>query len=156
MRDSYYKKMTEDELEDVLSLDLREIEKKEARAFLGVEPKRALELSIKESVVVFTIIHKDEIEGVFGLVLSDRCGIPWFLSTDKIKDFKLPFLRQSKQVVKALLEMAGGELINYVSVENEYSIKWLEWLGFTVDKSEECYFYDEEFPFYKFTMMKEV
>lgn len=146
----YYKKVQPSIGETMdFTLDLRETDKKEARAFLGLEPMEALSLSLKDSDEAWAVMHDDEYVGFFGVCQGDGYGIPWFVSTDDFDDFKLTFVKESKKILQSMLEKYG-KLQNYVSVENEKSINWLKWLGFTIHPLE-VRFHDPDVFFYKFT-----
>lgn len=137
--------------EDIKSLDLREIDKKEGRAYVGENPIVALLLSIRKSEEVYVIIHKERIVGVFGVIHAYDHGVPWMVATEELKDFYREFYKVSLKVVEGF-KQDYKSLMNYVGAENEVSIRWLEHIGFTIDKSKEYIFYDKDFPFYKFTM----
>jgi hypothetical protein len=134
---------------NIASLDLREADKREARAFLGMEPMEALKLSLKYSDEIWAIIDDDKYEAFFGVCQGDGYGIPWFVSTDKFEEFKIAFARQSREYVKYMLKRYK-KLQNYVSTDNRKSIAWLKWLGFTIHPLEER-FHDPDIFFYKFT-----
>jgi hypothetical protein len=133
------------------TLDLREIDKREARAFMGVEPMRALILTLVESHESWAIMQGDKVQGFFGVCLGDGYGIPWFVSNKElIQNKKLTFIKRSKKIVDKMLK-TYGKLLNYVTSENTASIKWLKWLGFTIHLKEER-FYDPDIFFRKFEM----
>lgn len=149
---SYFRKLDKSDITDVLNLDLRQIDKDEAKAMSGISPDIVLLQTIAESEIKYVVIHKDKIEGVFGLVLGDRYSIPWFVATDKFKEFKFSFAKESKALAKEMYALSNGVLQNYISTQNKDSIKWLEWLGFKINYNKKYYFYDKEHPFYKFRM----
>lgn len=148
---TYYRPMTKEDIVDVLALDLRKADRAEAKAALNAGSADALAYSLANSVEVWVVIHLGKIEAVFGICLG---GIPWFLATDKFKEFKITFAKESKSMVKALLRKYGT-LQNTVDSRNEDAIKWLRWLGFIVDAENEIYLYDYNVPFYSF-ILKEV
>jgi hypothetical protein len=60
------------------------------------------------------------------------CGSPWMLATDGIRAITRPFLLGSRGEVERM-RAAYGFLVNQVHQENALSIRWLKWLGFTID-----------------------
>lgn len=144
---SYYRLMREDDLDEILSLDLRKADKEEAWASTGMSPAEALILSIKSAMLTWVVVHEDKIEAVFGLSYE---GAPWFVATDKFKEFSYSFAKQAKEVVGLMLEICP-KLANYVDSRHHESIKFLKWLGFDVDEEHPYYFADPSVPFYKFT-----
>lgn len=139
---------------EVLSLDLRQADREEAKAFVGVPPMEALVYCLEDSVDVWVVIHEDKIEGVFGVALVPGHGVPWFVATDKFREFRITFAKESKTVVRSLLKRYE-KLINFVDSRHTASIKWLRWLGFEVDEDIEHFFSDPEVPFYQFKLVKE-
>lgn len=78
-------------------------------------------------------------------------GIPWLLGTDALDNLKVSFMKYSRSFVN--LFMFDDEvdfLTNYVSATHTASIKWLEWLGFTVNYDKEIYLKDKSVVFYQF------
>lgn len=72
---------------------------------------------------------------MLGLVvgcLMTGAGTPWLLSSNHALQYKREFLIQSPPVIAQMLEICP-RLSNYVHAENRVSIRWLKWLGFTVD-----------------------
>jgi hypothetical protein len=68
---------------------------------------------------------------MFGVVpFNDltRDGIAWFLSTDKILEHKIIFLRSAEHYVQNL-KIGYNRLMNYVHEGNTVSIEWLKWIG---------------------------
>lgn len=69
---------------------------------------------------------------VFGLgypTVFSHVAHPWMLSTGKIREHRLTFLRESRNVVASWRERYSV-LENWVDVRNTTSIAWLRWLGF--------------------------
>jgi len=72
---------------------------------------------------------------VFGLVIPDVLtghGHPWMLGTVDIDKNKKLLLVNSRRVVRKMLEICP-HLSNQVYTKNHQSIRWLRWLGFTID-----------------------
>lgn len=79
-------------------------------------------------------------------------GTIWMLGTDGLKDAKLAVLRHSRAWTQSMLQKYG-ELSNYVDARNEVSIRWLKWLGFTVDEAKP--YGKSQLPFHRFHMRVE-
>lgn len=62
----------------------------------------------------------------------DECGSPWMLATDGIRAIQRAFLLGSRGEVGRMSE-GYRFLVNQVHRGNALSIRWLRWLGFTID-----------------------
>jgi hypothetical protein len=60
------------------------------------------------------------------------CGSPWMLATDGVSAIRRKFLLGSFAEVVRMRE-SYTFLVNRVHRGNAISIKWLKWLGFTID-----------------------
>ncbi len=83
-----------------------------------------------------------EIDGVpcamLGLVVQCRitgAGTPWLLASNHALRHRREFLLQSPPVIAEMLNICS-RLSNHVHVNNKVSIRWLKWLGFTIEKPE--------------------
>ena len=76
-------------------------------------------------------------------------GVPWMVTTDHIATDPRGFLRASKAVLVEMLQR-HQQLINYVDARNAAAIRWLAWLGFTID--EAVPYGPQGLPFHKFHM----
>lgn len=155
MMTTYFRPLKKEDIIEVLSLDLRQADRDEIKACIGTGSAEAIAWSLQNSVDAWVVIHKDKIEGVFGACLASFKGIPWFLATDKFSEFRITFMRQSLDFIMWLIDRYE-HLENYIDSRNEKSIRWLKWLGFTVDEDIEYFMDDPNVPFYKFSMTKEV
>lgn len=148
---SYYRRYDDlTDYEEVINLQLREMDIEEVRASSGgLEPREVLKLSLIASDQVWVVIHNGKIEAVFGVTKTPTSeGIPWFLTTDKFKEFTIAFAKESKKVVQEMLK-EYKRLYNVVSANHKEAIEWLEWLGFTVEKNPITY---NDYNFYYFFM----
>lgn len=59
-------------------------------------------------------------------------GCPWMLATDKMLKLRRRFIKESIDEVELML-VSYPFLHNLVHTKNMRSIKWLSWLGFTID-----------------------
>lgn len=75
---------------------------------------------------------------VFGLTKGDLLsgiGVPWLLSSTEVLKYKREILLHSRRVVDEMLSMCPY-LVNHVHADNIVSIRWLKWLGFTLQQPE--------------------
>lgn len=59
-------------------------------------------------------------------------GAPWLLGSPALTRRPLDLLRPARAVVADWLRVYGV-LLNYVHAEHRESVRWLKWLGFTVE-----------------------
>lgn len=113
---------------------LREIEALELSA-TGRSPKDGLRISLRVSVMAWTVTVDGRAEGAFGVApvsLLSGIGRPWFLGTEDLKFQRRAWLAQGRRHLAAM-ETAFPLLENIVHRDNILSIRWLERLGFAVD-----------------------
>jgi hypothetical protein len=90
---------------------------------------------MKNSRKVVVVYDDDTPLAILGIVLRDflsGVGVPWLLSTEQALKHKRQFLELSPPVIEEMMSMCS-RLVNYVHVDNKLSIRWLKWLGFTVE-----------------------
>ena len=73
---------------------------------------------------------------VYGLHPSvmDSAGVPWMVATDQIAEIGSRFVLGSLSEIE-IMQHIYPFLYNQVHCENHLSIRWLRWLGFTVDET---------------------
>lgn len=134
----------------VAGMELRTWDKIEAMAMTGMDPNKALEQCILQSSEVYVAEEDGQIHGVFGVNLNDPdVGVPWFVATDKAEHNKKLIMVTGRKLVDKWMKQVTY-LANYVCRYHEQSIKWLEWLGFTVDYEDELFLWSDTIPFYRF------
>ena len=134
----------------VAVMDLRLWDRIEAMAMTGQDPHKALEQCILQSSSVYVAEEDGQIHGVFGVCLDDPdVGVPWFVATDAAERNKKLIMKTGRKMVDEWLKRVPY-LANYVCCLHEQSIKWLEWLGFTVDYESELFLWSDSIPFYQF------
>lgn len=123
------------DLSAVLSMKLRPIDELECRASTGLLPQQALLSSLHVSTDGLWVITLDTlIIGVFGVApLPNQMGAPWLLATDDLRVVSRKFLRESRKIVNTWQRYYVC-LTNFVAAENHEAIRWLQWLGFRVEK----------------------
>ena len=120
-------------LEDIkyLAPRLRQADKEEILASVGLTPYEAMMIGYLENVIVFTIVNKNnQPVAIFGINnAGNNVGAIWLLATDKLKDIQYSFLRENKKVI-SFLNTKYKILWNFVDCRNSLHIRWLKWCGF--------------------------
>lgn len=119
----------------------------------GQTPLEALTKSCEMSAEAFTIVSPEgELLGMFGLsYIDDHVGSPWMLTTGKLSNYSMQFLRESRRWVTTANNQRSL-LLNYVHVENTNAINWLRFLGFKFIR--EVTYGVGQAPFYEFVRIK--
>lgn len=130
---SYYRLYQPSDFLEVTNLQLRQSDIDEIKASSGMTPKEALLEScfahLKGELKMYVVIHRGRIEGIFGVTYQ---GVVWFLATDKFTEYAFRFTKVSKEVIELFLN-EHPLIFNHVSALHEESIRWLKWLGFTIE-----------------------
>lgn len=125
VRDTRYSDLT------YLAEKLRCDDLRELWASYHTRPYTALCYSYAHSSLCMTALIKGEPFAIFGCNPDQRDisrGAVWFLSTDKLMEVRLEFIRYSRHFVDIMLEM-HPVLFNYVDARNKKSIFWLRQIG---------------------------
>ena len=110
---------------------------------------QALERCIRLSYKAYIILDQDNNPyGIFGIA-SDLHGggMPWMLGD--VSPFSKKFARVSKLIINDLCS-GFDNYYNYTYVGAEKTHRWLEWLGFTVNREQFIRLY-HDIKMYKFT-----
>lgn len=75
-------------------------------------------------------------------------GRPWMLSTDDLLKIRRPFIERCRDEVR-LMQQRYAVLTNEVHRDNIAAIRWLEWLGFHIDRDKPVGPNGELFVFWK-------
>ena len=125
---------------DEMAPNMRESDQAELEACTGHSPKRALRDSIKCTESPLVGVADGEIGCIYGVAVFDTqpyTGVIWLLGTSLIATHSLTFLRHSRNWVREVQGSGKYKYIgNYVHGENQASIDWLRWLGFTIEEAE--------------------
>ena len=109
----------------------------------GQEPLNALLESYALSRETFTVLFKDKPVLMFGCgeaptdfpqSVDYKVGWIWLMGTDEVRKFTRRFLRESKR----WLGYFGAQydcLTNMVDIRNTEHIRWLDWMGFTINQA---------------------
>ena len=90
-----------------------------------------------DAAIAYSIAHSEKggaalIDGVPCAVFGVNNGIIWLVATDEIARHSVAFFRHSRKIFNKLKQ--GYSLLeNYVHVNNSLSLRWLKWLGFTIE-----------------------
>ena len=107
---------------------LRKADIDEIYAMTGLPPEVAVAFSIANTERGFAVELDNKVVAIFGV----SQGIIWLVGTDEITKHPVIFYRLSKKIF-TLLKKGYTYLENYVDTRNKLSLKWLKWLGFTVE-----------------------
>jgi hypothetical protein len=97
--------------------------------------KQSYNLAIREAVIYW----EEEPVAFVGLISKDvlaEFAVPFFFATSWVDNNKYKFARYSRPVVKRV--MSGYNLANFILAENDFIVRWLQWLDFTVEPVVEC------------------
>ncbi len=134
------------------AMDMRPADRAEVWALAHLTPLRALEVSVKGSNRPWAGLYGDDVLCLFGvseMTLISRVGVPWMLSTHNMAKHVQAVGRTSLRYIRQLRREYDW-LENYVDARHELSIKWLEWMGFTLEPA--LPFGIDRLPFHRFTL----
>ena len=119
-----------------IALHMRVEDQEEIMLSHGATPKEAIDYSYAHSEIC------DGIEGDDGMPIG-LCGVSgdriWMLGTEELtatKSHRLQLCLLGRKWVPYCLEKVGKPIGNHVFSENKMSIKWLKFLGFTIEEPE--------------------
>jgi hypothetical protein len=104
-------------------------------AALGLTPCEGLRRSLARALWAETYLIEGEVAAMVGLGLSSLAGghgVPWLLTGPACERHRKRFLLESRRQVARMLATASP-LINYVHAGHLSAVRWLAWLGFTLD-----------------------
>lgn len=99
-------------------------------------PREAMVDGLLMSDLSVIVMVNDQPCAMLGMVTQSiltGTGVVWMLGTDESMNHRKLFLELSPPVINEMLN-ACPSLFNYVHVDNKKSIRWLKWLGFTIDE----------------------
>jgi len=134
---------------------LRKSDRQEVWASSNKDVDDALQKSFEASTKCWNIVHGGRAIAAFGVApntMASHIGSPWLLGTEEIKDVRISFLEASIEYTRYMIE-DFEVLMNYVDARNTLSIRWLGWLGYTIEKPEP--YGPEGMPFHLFWMRKD-
>lgn len=113
---------------------MRSSDREEILASHGLCPVQGLLQSVACSTHLRSFVYRGDAFAILGAGAESayaETGYPWLLGTPAIETHQRWFLRQTKLQIAAMLRRHIF-LENWVDARNITSIKWLEWLGFTL------------------------
>ncbi len=120
------------------------------------KPITALQSGLKHSEVAMTAVVDDVPICVWGVVRESimlNVGTPWMVGSRDLDKEAVRFIRYCRDPVMKLFDNYDI-LENYVDSRNTRSIRWLKWLGFTIDDPKPYGVFN--LPFHRFWMTREV
>lgn len=124
---------------EYISTHLRKEDFDEVYAIKGDSPHYDVLRSWDLSAVRWMIFNKKALPAaVLGVITVNNysdIGVPWFLGTDRMDNMKKFFITASRPVIKTM-SSGYSTLINYVDARYIKTLRWLEWLGFVIEKPE--------------------
>ena len=115
---------------------LRAADIEEIRAASGLAPAEALCRSCDFSTHVWAVreIDGDPIAlwGVGPVSLVEGKGCPWLLASDAFESFGPDIARLSRSLLAAMRDLYP-RLENHVDARHARAVRWLSWLGFTIE-----------------------
>lgn len=114
-----------------LSKNLRLADRREVIAHSGESPRTGVETALWKSDKCWTVLLDDEPIAIFGYCLDgDDSANIWMLGSDKIRDIKWQFLRESKRWLHRITK-DFKRVWAVADVRNKVHKDWYDWLGFT-------------------------
>jgi hypothetical protein len=115
---------------------LRRANVEEIWAECALSPAFAVSYSIAYSRVAWAAELDGKPIAVFGVGTGENgAGIPWLVATNEIERHPVLFYRMSKRLFSSVRD-GYTYLENWVDARNVLSLRWLKWLGFTIEKEE--------------------
>lgn len=139
---------------DVALIDgcTRLADREEMLAGAGQSIADALQYGLDQSLRAWVIeAHGKPLAAVGDTIHGIGTGVPWMVTTEHIAADVRGFLRGSKAVLLEMLQR-HQTLVNYVDARNVSAIRWLAWLGFTIDGAVP--YGVQGLPFHKFHMIR--
>lgn len=113
---------------------MKQADRDEVMSASGFSPMSAIKISWLFSLTAFTGLDPDgEPLGMFGVSRENiHWFTPWLLSTERICDLWIPFLRTTREMFPIVCAKYPN-MRNHVDARNVKSIAWLQWLGFNME-----------------------
>lgn len=137
---------------EYIQQNMRDADRDELWAAYSMDPAHCLMISMMSSTRCWTGLVDGVPICMFGVVpasLVESVGRPWMIGTPAVEKFDRIFLKHCHEVVKNMAS-EYKTLYNFVDLRNKKAIRWLRWLGFTME--EPAPFGPFNLPFRRFTM----
>ena len=128
---------TEADVSALLSRGLRDSDRREAWRAAGMSPEMALPLTVRSSAMTATVKASDSVIAMLGVCPSgmlSNTAAPWLVGHADMesKPHAMPLARGCRRFVDHWLTVFD-RLENVADPEHTESMRFLEWLGMTVD-----------------------
>lgn len=127
-----------DELLQYVAEHMRDIDVLECKELSGRSPVEALVEGVKISDFSSVVVINGRPCAVIGLTVISYLtgtGVPWMLATyDAVENRRL-FVRHSSAGLAEMMTTCPN-LVNYVHEDNTIAIRWLKWMGFSIEQSK--------------------
>jgi hypothetical protein len=113
---------------------MRAADRLEAEAATGDSPLNALRMSLARSTEAWAGTADGDIVCLFGvapLCLLGGEACPWLLGSDLVERHAMAFARRNRPMVRRW-SAQFPVLRNYVDARHTVAIRWLRWMGFTL------------------------
>lgn len=134
----------------VMAPRLRSVDVEEIKASSGANPLESLSRAVIISDHCRTGLANGEIVLMFGTVrhclLGDNASI-WMLATDALAQHSTKFLRECTNEIVSISK-DYGIIENWCDARNGVTLRWLKWLGFTIEPQKPYGIY--QMPFHHF------
>ena len=138
-----------------LAQRMREVDRKEIYASSGNLPKDVCDAAWgldKEAKVALVGGRVVCIFGVVQVSALPTIGVPWLLGTDLMDDVPKDLCKHSVKHLNKF-KKKYDVMVNYVDARNKTTVKWLQWLGFSVELPASFGYLG--LPFHRFEMRKD-
>lgn len=141
---------------DALAPRLRLADRREIMASHGDKARQSLVRGVERSDEVLVGVAGDDVICMFGvrrpaLLLNEVS--PWLLAAKGVERHRAAFLLASRDTVQEW-KQRYSRLENWVDARNTLSIRWLRWLGFTIEPAVPYGHFGR--PFHRFWMLGDV
>lgn len=127
-----------EELLFAIADNMRDADRIEVMASHGHSPVEALLMGWSLSAFSTVAVYDGIPVVAFGLVITSvltGAGTPWMLASKDVKKCRSELLKKTPSVIDSMLVICP-KLSNHVHADNRQSVRWLKWLGFTIDDPE--------------------
>lgn len=147
------------------NFDMRKEDYEELLAQTGNNPFETLIKCIVETRHPLCVMHDDKMLAAFGVcdilfydyesdrLVNTMLGRPWLITANGIEKYPLFMVKNARMLFKNEFSNYTG-YFNFVDSRYAKSIKFLEKVGFTVERECIVNFYDKSVDFYMFHMLK--
>ncbi|MEA4834961.1 MAG: hypothetical protein VB133_07500 [Anaeromusa sp.] len=115
-----------------LAASMRNDDRQEALAMLGMSGAPALYLSMYCSQEMYIAEMDDVPLCAWGVCRTNGINLIWFIASQEIEQHKRELLTLTRPRFEALLQKYG-RLENFVDARSKKSLRFIRWLGFTIN-----------------------